>query len=88
MPAIDDLTKFCVIDVSSVETAWKKTVIWSVETRSGNLVGNSDTKFKKLLNKPGISKTKAWSWIYKIGTSHIKIAPPVTINMEKVIIKT
>ena len=85
MPAIDDLTKFWVMDVNSVETAWKKTEIWSEETSSGNFVGNSDTKLRKLLNRPGMSKIKAWSWIYRIGTSQIKIAAPVIINIEKVI---
>ena len=87
MPEIEDLTIFCAMTLISSDTAWKKTAICSDDTNSGNFAGKSDIKSKKLLNKLGTSKTKAWSWIYKRGTSHTIKAAPVIIKIEKVIIK-
>ena len=84
IPEIDDLTRFCATNDNSDDTAWKNILIWSDETKSGNLAGSSEIKSKKLLNKFGKSKTKAWSWMYKRGTSHNKIAAPVTTNIPKV----
>ena len=73
------------MEESSVDTDWKNIEIWSEDTKSGNFFCNSEIKSRKSLNSPGTSMTKAWSWVYKIGMSQIKIAAPVTINIEKVI---
>ena len=60
--AIEDLTKFWVIEESSEETAWKKTDIWSESTKSGKAAGIVDKKFKKSLKSLGISNTNDCSW--------------------------
>ena len=83
IPAIDEFTRFWVIDVNSDETAWKKTEIWSESTKSGNAAGIVETKFKKSLNNLGISKTKDCSWTYISGINHVNIAAPIIINIEK-----
>ena len=62
IPAIEDLTRFCVIEDNSDETAWKKTDIWSESTSSGNAAGTVDTKFKKSLKSLGISRTNDCNW--------------------------
>ena len=82
---IDVLTIFWAIADISSETAWKKIVIWSDETKSGNFDGSSEMKSRKLLIKFGTSKTKACNWVYKSGTSQITRVAPVTIKIEKVI---
>ena len=83
IPDIEDLTKFCVTDESSDDTAWKNTDIWSELTRSGKAAGIVETKFIKSLNNLGISNTNDWSWTYKSGISQVNIAAPITIKIEK-----
>ena len=86
MPEIEDLTIFWVMELNSDDTAWKKTLIWSEFTNSGNAVGIVDTKPKNSLNNLGISKTNDWSWTYIRGINHVNIAAPTIINIENAII--
>ena len=87
IPDIDDLTRFWVIDDSSDDTAWKNIEICSEEIRSGYEVGRAATKVKNSLNKLGISKTNACSWIYRRGTNQIKSVREAIINIKNVTIK-
>ena len=83
MPAIEELTRFGVIDDNSKETAWKKAEICSESISSGKADGIVEIYSKNLSYRRGISNTKDWSWPYINGINHIKIAAPIIINTKK-----
>jgi len=86
IPEIEDFKIFCVIELNSDDTAWKKTDIWSDVTNSGKAVGILETKFKNSLNNLGISSTKDCNWTYSKGISQVNMAAPTIINTENAII--
>lgn len=83
IPAIEDVTKFCVIDDNSDETDWKKIDIWSEFTRSGKETDIAVINLRNSSNKRGKSKTNDCSWTYINGINHVNIAAPTIINIEK-----
>ena len=83
IPEIDDFTRFWVIDDISEETAWKKTDIWSDDTKSGKAVGILDTKFRNSLNSLGKSRTNDCNCTYIRGINQINIAAPTNIKIVK-----